>query len=202
MTKQMMKKTGYAGEGVFPRSYPYSYFDRCSIQELRVMSILEMLNGCDVYDRMHYYSLDEHKNHQVYSPQASDAYPSDIVLTRSILLSYFCPSIQQKANDPRFSSLRAILTRVFDQFAEVHFGPGLVFSLQGAMVNAGALSTSLEQLMNTETLNRVLVGEGGGGDGVGAGGAGDEEESGEHAAVPAGEGRYVQFGVGRCGSTK
>lgn len=37
------------------------------------MSILDMLNGCDVYDMMRFYSLDAHKNYQAYYTQATDA---------------------------------------------------------------------------------------------------------------------------------
>lgn len=73
VTKQLLRKTGYNGDGVFPRAYPYSFFERCSIQEVRMMSILDMLNGCDVYDMMRFYSLDTHKNYQAYYTQATDA---------------------------------------------------------------------------------------------------------------------------------
>lgn len=73
VTKQLLRKTGYNGDGVFPRAYPYSFFERCSIQEVRMMSILDMLNGCDVYDMMRFYSLDAHKNYQAYYTQATDA---------------------------------------------------------------------------------------------------------------------------------
>lgn len=73
VTKQLLRKTGYNGDGVFPRAYPYSFFERCSIQEVRMMSILDMLNGCDVYDMMRFYSLDAHKNYQAYCAQATDA---------------------------------------------------------------------------------------------------------------------------------
>lgn len=38
-----------------------------------MMSILDMLNGCDVYDMMRFYSLDAHKNYQAYCAQATDA---------------------------------------------------------------------------------------------------------------------------------
>lgn len=38
-----------------------------------MMSILDMLNGCDVYDMMRFYSLDAHKNYQAYYTQATDA---------------------------------------------------------------------------------------------------------------------------------
>ena len=73
VTKQLLRKTGYNGDGVFPRAYPYSFFERCSIQEVRMMSSLDMLNGCDVYDMMRFYSLDAHKNYQAYYTQATDA---------------------------------------------------------------------------------------------------------------------------------
>lgn len=82
-------------------------------------------------------------------------------LIRSILISYFCPSIQQKANEARFSSLQSILSRTFDQCFVVTFGPGIQLSLQSALGNAGALSSTLDSLASGDAFTRNLVVVGG-----------------------------------------
>lgn len=75
----------------------------------------------------------------------------------SILISYFCPSIQNKANESHFSSLHAILSRTFDQCFVVFFAPGIQLPLQTALGNAGALSSMLNSLTNGDAFNRTLV---------------------------------------------